>query len=180
MGTTVVWHLPQVGRNERVDLQYQISGEGEIDTDLLNTFHGAVFGDEIEDASEPASNEASQEAEADEAVEEAPAVNFRDDVLDRVMEAHGIPTEDRDAFIAHAANFDHDQNGYLKKQELEDAAAAWTADDGSDDADSGADEASADEGDEEEGQDDARDCPICQNPVPAGESACSCGFSFDS
>jgi uncharacterized repeat protein (TIGR01451 family) len=180
LGTTVVWHLPQVGRNERVDLQYQISGEGEIDTDLLNTFHGAVFGDEIEDASEPASNEASQEAEADEAVEEAPAVNFRDDVLDRVMEAHGIPTEDRDAFIAHAANFDHDQNGYLKKQELEDAAAAWTADDGSDDADSGADEASADEGDEEEGQDDARDCPICQNPVPAGESACSCGFSFDS
>jgi len=159
-----------------VDLQYQISGEGEIDTDLLNTFHGAVFGDEIEDASEPASDDASEEGEADEAAEEAPAVNFRDDVLDRVMEAHGIPMEDRDAFIVHAANFDHDQNGYLKKQELEDAAAAWATDDGSDDADSDAGEASA----EESGQDDARDCPICQNPVPADESACACGFSFDS
>jgi uncharacterized repeat protein (TIGR01451 family) len=183
LGTTVVWHLPQVGRNERVDLQYQISGEGEIDTDLLNTFHGAVFGDEIEDASEPASDDASEEGEADEAAEEAPAVNFRDDVLNRVMEAHGIPMEDRDAFIAHAANFDHDQNGYLKKQELEDAAAAWATDDGSnegsDDADSAADEA-ADEGVEEAAQGEVRDCPICQDPVPAGESACACGFSFDS
>jgi uncharacterized repeat protein (TIGR01451 family) len=183
LGTTVVWHLQQVGRNERVDLQYQIAGEGEIDTDLLNTFHGAVFGDEIEDASSAttASDESaeSEGAEGTDEGEEGSSVKFRDDVLDRVMETNGISMDDRDAFIAHAAEFDHDQNGYLKKQELEDAAAAWNAgsaaedDHASDDADGEADEA-------EEGGVEARDCPICQNPVPASESSCVCGFSFES
>ena len=53
-GTTVVWHLPSVGKSERIDVSYMIKGEGDIDTDLLNTFHGAVFGDEIEDDEAPA------------------------------------------------------------------------------------------------------------------------------
>ena len=46
----------------------------------------------------------------------------------RVMKSHEISVDDRDAFVAHAVNFDHDDNGYLKKAELEDAAKAWTAD----------------------------------------------------
>ncbi|DAC36084.1 MAG TPA: hypothetical protein D7H96_04335, partial [Candidatus Poseidoniales archaeon] len=123
-GTTVIWHLPSVGKAERIDVAYMIKGDGEIDTDLLNTFHGAVFGEEIEDDDvEPeAPVESAEVAEDDESV---PAMKFRDDVLDRVMDAHGIDSEHRDAFIAHASSFDHDGNNYLKKQELEDAAAAW-------------------------------------------------------
>ena len=39
------------------------------------------------------------------------------------MAEHGI--EDRDAFIAHAVKFDHDNNMYLKKVELTDAAKSF-------------------------------------------------------
>jgi hypothetical protein len=39
------------------------------------------------------------------------------------MKSHGI--EDRSGFLAHAMAFDSDDNGYLKKAELENAAKAW-------------------------------------------------------
>ena len=56
-----------------------------------------------------------------------PKVTWREDVLLRVMDAHGIDAEQRDAFVEHAVNFDLDDNGYLKKAELEEAAKAWNA-----------------------------------------------------
>ena len=149
-GTTVVWHLPSVGKSERIDVSYMIKGEGEIDTDLLNTFHGAVFGDEIED--DDAEVEAPAEAEAPEEQAAAPAMKFRDDVLDRVMAAHGIDSEHRDAFIAHASSFDHDGNNYLKKQELEDAAAAWNEANGDADEEAADAEAASDDGAEAEAE----------------------------
>ena len=34
------------------------------------------------------------------------------------MDAHDIPTSDRDAFLEHAIGFDDDNNNYLKKTEL--------------------------------------------------------------
>ena len=52
-------------------------------------------------------------------------MSWREDVLLRVMEANGI--EDRDGFLAHAMAFDSDDNGYLKKGELETAAEAWNS-----------------------------------------------------
>ena len=41
------------------------------------------------------------------------------------MVAHDIPTSDRDAFLEHAIGFDDDNNNYLKKTELTNAAVAW-------------------------------------------------------
>ncbi len=52
-------------------------------------------------------------------------MKFREDMLLRVMDAAGIDVGHRDAFVAFAADYDHDDNGYLKKAELEDAAKAW-------------------------------------------------------
>ena len=182
-GTTVIWHLPSVGKAERIDVAYMIKGEGDIDTDLLNTFHGAVFGDEIED--DDAEPEAPAEAEeAPEETESAPAVKFRDDVLDRVMDAHGIDSEHRDAFIAHAAAFDHDGNNYLKKQELEDAATAWNeAHDASSEDEGAADaeeEAEASESDDVEVESsETKSCPICMTDVAADATECDCGFKFE-
>ena len=49
-------------------------------------------------------------------------MKFREDMLLRVMDAAGIDVGHRDAFVAFAADYDHDDNGYLKKAELEDAA----------------------------------------------------------
>jgi hypothetical protein len=44
------------------------------------------------------------------------------------MAAADIDVSERDAFVVHAENFDLDENGYLKKAELEAAAKAWNAD----------------------------------------------------
>ena len=190
-GTTVVWHLPSVGKAERIDVSYMIKGEGEIDTDLLNTFHGAVFGEEIEvddaEPEEPEAAEAAEEAEeADSEEAAAPAMKFRDDVLDRVMAAHGIDAEHRDAFIAHASTFDHDGNNYLKKQELEDAAAAWNeahGEEAEDAEEAPVEEADVDESEAEAEPDaeaaDTKSCPICMKNVAADATECECGFIYD-
>ena len=51
----------------------------------------------------------------------------------RVMDAHGIAADLRDSFVEHAVNFDLDDNGYLKKAELEEAAKAWNSENSSED-----------------------------------------------
>jgi ribosomal protein L40E len=103
-----------------------------------------------------------EEAEATEEEAEAESkMNWREDVLLRVMEASGIT--DRDAFIAFAADYDSDDNGYLKKGELEDAANAWNAR-------------------EAEGSDDVAEkvCEICDTINPADATECSaCKFTFN-
>jgi len=104
-------------------------------------------------------------------------MNFRDDVLVRVMEAHGIDIAEKDAFVAHAANFDHDDNGYLKKQELEDAAKAWNGEDGDEAVETTEDqtvEASAEGAEAKE-----KACGICASLNPADATECSaCKFAF--
>ena len=67
--------------------------------------------------------QANEEAPAEE--DNEPKVSWREDVLLRVMSTAGIDESHRDAFVAHAANFDLDDNGNLKKAELEAAAEAW-------------------------------------------------------
>ena len=118
---------------------------------------------EAEATAEEAEAEATmEEAEATEEEAEAESkMNWREDVLLRVMEASGIT--DRDAFIAFAADYDSDDNGYLKKGELEDAANAWNAR-------------------EAEGSDDVAEkvCEICDTINPADATECSaCKFTFN-
>ena len=154
-GTHISWMVPLVGKGERLDVFMEIKGSGQIDAEALNRFHGVHFGDEVESdelppapkeeeeaeseeetveapAEEESSEESVEEASDDEASseEEGPKVSWREDVLLRVMEAADISIDHRDAFVEHAANFDLDDNGYLKKAELEAAAKAWTDESG--------------------------------------------------
>ena len=141
-GLHIVWHVPKVEKGERLEVSFDIKGSGEVDAEALNRFHGVHFGDEIESddlpavvsdaeeeapeaAEEVASEETPEEADAEEA--SAPKMKFREDMLVRVMEAAGIDAAHRDEFVVFAADFDHDDNGYLKKAELEDAAKGWNA-----------------------------------------------------
>ncbi|MED5498830.1 MAG: hypothetical protein VX845_04050, partial [Candidatus Thermoplasmatota archaeon] len=109
-------------------------------------------------------------------------------------DAHGIGSEHRDAFIAHASSFDHDGNNYLKKQELEDAAAAWNESNSDAGDEAAEDEPSSDDGaeaeaDETEASDDSeaeadagattKSCPICMTEVDVDATECSCGFVFE-
>jgi len=202
-GIEITWNVPVVAKGERLDVSFEIKGEGEIDAEALNRFHGAHFGDELEtdddpvEIEEPVEEEAAEEATEEEAAEEAteeevveeateeeaPAIKFREDIMLRVMEEFGIT--DRDAFLAHSMNFDLDDNGYLKKAEFVEAAKAFTADaeenveemetseESTDDAEEN------DESPEEAGEGDMKDCPICDTSVGATAMTCpACGFTF--
>jgi ribosomal protein L40E len=129
-------------------------------------------------AEEP-TEEPVEEADSEEAAEasEGPSVTWREDVLLRVMEAAGISADHRDAFVDHAANFDLDDNGYLKKAELEAAAEAW-GDDSTSTEDATDEEAPAEEAAEEASMDDKM-CSICMSMNPYDATECSaCKFAF--
>ena len=201
-GTHITWHIPIVEKGERLDVSFEILGTGEIDAEALNRFHGAHFGDEVEtedvaDLDQPEEEEEEEEEEVtEEEAAEFPDMNWREDVLLRVMESHGI--EDRDGFLAHAMAFDSDDNGYLKKVELENAAEAWNpseevveeaAEEVVEEATEEVVEEAAEEVVEEvaeevveeaaEESEGDKSCPICSTENASDSSKCSaCEFSF--
>ena len=209
-GLHIVWHVPVVEKGERLEVSFDIKGSGEVDAEALNRFHGVHFGDEIESDELPALEETTEESEdaAEDATEEAaaedqgPKMKFREDMLLKVMDANGIDASHRDEFVAFASDFDHDDNGYLKKSELEDAAKAWNekdeaAEEASEEApaeEAAAEEAPAEEATEEAPADEApteeppaedaaadeKACMICSTMNAADASVCSaCGYTFE-
>ncbi|MEC8541511.1 MAG: hypothetical protein VXY53_06700, partial [Candidatus Thermoplasmatota archaeon] len=181
--------VPMVGKGERLEVCFEIKGSGEVDGDVLNKFHGVHFGDEIETddlpETEVESKEETPEETASESADEVsndeeakPKVTWREDVLLRVMDAHGIDAEQRDAFVEHAVNFDLDDNGYLKKAELEEAAKAWN-DDNSPVEEAVAEEAGEELMANEEHTDEGKTCPVCSTMAAIDVDTCvACGFSY--
>ena len=209
-GLHIVWHVPVVEKGERLEVSFDIKGSGEVDAEALNRFHGVHFGDEIESDELPALEETTEESEdaAEDATEEAaaedqgPKMKFREDMLLKVMDANGIDASHRDEFVAFASDFDHDDNGYLKKSELEDAAKAWNekdeaAEEASEEApaeEAAAEEAPAEEATEEAPAEEApteeppaedaaadeKACMICSTMNAADAGVCSaCGYTFE-
>ncbi|MBA4735292.1 MAG: hypothetical protein H2065_04805, partial [Candidatus Poseidoniales archaeon] len=199
-GIEITWKVPVVAKGERLDVSFEIKGEGEIDAEALNRFHGAHFGDELEtedDAAEEveestetveegseesseesgdASEETSDESEEAEAEDNVPEIKFREDIMLRVMEEYGIT--DRDAFLAHSMNFDLDDNGYLKKAEFVEAAKAFTAEDGESE-ESESEEASEEASSEESADESDKDCPICGTSNAHDAASCTaCNYTF--
>ncbi|MGY8755640.1 MAG: hypothetical protein ACKVIR_08110, partial [Candidatus Poseidoniales archaeon] len=99
------WTIPQVAKNERVELSFEIKGKGEVDAETLNQFHGVTFGDEVEDdegsvvsvveeTSEETPEEVTEESDGevndDSSDEPGAGYKWREDVLVRIMEEHGI------------------------------------------------------------------------------------------
>ena len=202
-GLHIVWHVPKVEKGERLEVSFDIKGSGEVDAEALNRFHGVHFGDEIEsddlpsleaEAEEPEAEASEEDGGEDAASEEAsaPKMKFREDMLVRVMEAAGIDAEHRDAFVDFAVDYDHDDNGYLKKAELEDAAKAWNeAHSGDGETEETAEEAPAEEAPAEEAAaeetatsetdaaGDEKGCPICSTMNAADAGTCgACGYTF--
>ena len=128
-GNENVWSIPVVEKGERLEVSFEIKGEGEVDAEVLNQFHGVTFGDEVEDDMPAAEESTEEDSSSDDSTEseDEPGAGFkwREDVLLRVMAANGIDESHRDDFVRHAVKFDDDDNQYLKKAEIEAAAAAW-------------------------------------------------------
>ena len=225
-GTHLAWHIPLVGKGEEIMISFDITGPGAIDGELGNIFHGVHFGDEdeseieslpetveddeetnedpVEEATEETS-ESEEESTEDGSEEEAEnKVSWREDVLLRVMDSAGIDEKHRDEFVIHAANFDLDDNGYLKKAELEAAAKAWNENSTDGDSEETSGDAEAEEATEEiaeeasegaepeeateedaaeessdESSSDEKACPICAVMCPKDATTCSvCSFAF--
>ena len=184
-GMNVEWNVPVIAKDERLEVSYEIKGDGDIDAQAMQKFHGATFGDEVEDDSAMAKM-TSDEVEGEEETTETDIAGFswNENVLLKVMEANGI--EDRDAFLAHAINFDTDDNKYLNKGELSSAAEAWGSEEESSEDDS--EQEAADEGEAvEEVVEEAPEetsggiltCEICTTQNPEGTPECTtCGFKF--
>ena len=128
-GNLNVWTIPVVEKGERLELSFEIKGDGEVDAEVLNQFHGVTFGDEVEEDVPETSATTEEIADESEESSDEPGAGFkwREDVLLRIMAANGIDESLRDDFVRHAVNFDDDDNHYLKKAEIEAAAAAWVA-----------------------------------------------------
>ena len=201
-GVEITWKVPIVDKGERLDVSFEIKGEGEIDAEALNRFHGAHFGDELEteddstddveeaseeseEVQEETTEEVSEESEsesedAEEPEQAVPEIKFREDIMLRVMEEYGIT--DRDAFLAHSMNFDLDDNGYLKKAEFVEAAKAFTAEGEAEAEDSTEDTSQEDEpasssedsesGEAESSEQEAKNCPICGTSNAHDAAAC--------
>ena len=204
-GTSNVWSIPVVEKNERLEVSFEIKGEGEVDAEVLNQFHGVTFGDEVEDdmpASSSGDNSSeSSEDSTDSGDEPGAGYKWREDVLLRVMSEHGIDESMRDDFVRHAVKFDDDDNLYLKKAEILAAAAAWDSSSEEEVAEeevteeevaeeevteeevaeeAPAEEAPAEEAPAEEAPaEESKDCPICSASNSSDAATCeSCGFSF--
>ena len=76
--------------------------------------------------------EKDKSSETEEVDDTSESLEYSENVLSNVMKSNEIDTSDKDAFIEFAKDFNTDDNSYLKKEELQAAAAAWnerTADD---------------------------------------------------
>tara|TARA_B100000925_G_C21956429_1_gene451392 strand:- start:391 stop:1287 length:897 start_codon:yes stop_codon:yes gene_type:complete len=165
-GTENVWSIPVVDKGERLEVSFEIKGDGEVDAEVLNQFHGVTFGDEVEDDM-PASSEESEPEEVSEEPTDEPGAGFkwREDVLLRIMAANGIDEDLRDDFVRHAVNFDDDNNQYLKKAEIEAAAAAWVSENSGEDSISEDEESTAEDQAAEVKSDDQESEPVDESEV---------------
>ena len=166
-----------VEKDERLEVSFEIKGDGDVDAEVLNQFHGVTFGDEVEDdaTESPAPAPEAEDVPGD-------GYKWREDVLLRVMSANGIDESLRDEFVRHAVHFDNDDNMYLKKAEIEAAAEAWVAshsgDDNADDAEeeaseeeSPAEEAAAEEADVDESTEEEETEEEAAEDTPEEESS---------
>ena len=89
-------------------------GDSLIDLEELQTIIG---GESLPDTD--------KDSEADVAEETTESLEYNENVLSKVMESNEIDPSDKDAFIEFSKDFNTDGNSYLKKEELQAAAAAW-------------------------------------------------------
>ena len=89
-------------------------GDSLIDLEELQTIIGGVSLAEMDESSE-----------TEEVEDTSESLEYSENVLSNVMKSNEIDTSDKDAFIEFAKDFNDDGNSYLKKEELQAAAAAW-------------------------------------------------------
>ena len=191
-GTKVTWHLDVIEKDERIEVIYELVGDADVEYKVSEAqeFHGASFGDEVDEDLPPLPSEEEQadDEEADDADgEEADAADDSesDDGEDAEDADSDDGEEDADSDDAEEADSDDgeeeadsDDGDGDSEDDMDAALQQITGDDGSDAEQSGDDDVD----DEPAAEDDAegRTCPICSSANPAGANVCgTCSFEFE-
>ena len=190
-GTTVEWNVPVIGKGERLEISLEIKGSGEFDAQEMQKFHGATFGDEIdEDLPAPAAvKETADSAEVDYSkLKKAELVALCEEAgLDvsgtKAVLIDSLTNQSADVDDGDDAGDDDAGDDDAGDDDGDSADEAPAEDAGDDDGES-ADEAPAEDTGDDESNDssaaeESKDCPICGAENGSLASACgTCGFTF--
>ncbi|MBT3970924.1 MAG: hypothetical protein HOE92_01760 [Euryarchaeota archaeon] len=200
-GTTVEWNVPVIGKGERLEISLEIKGSGEFDAQEMQKFHGATFGDEIdEDLPAPAAvKETADSAEVDYSkLKKAELVALCEEagldvsgtkavLIDSLTNQSADVDDGDDAGDDDAGDDDagdDDAGDDDAGDDDGDSADEAPAEDAGDDDGESADEAPAEDTGDDESNDssaaeESKDCPICGAENGSLASACgTCGFTF--
>ncbi len=175
-GTKVTWHLDVIEKDERIEVIYELVGDADVEYKVSEAqeFHGASFGDEVDEDLPPLPSEDSQEEEPtdDEEDDDAGGEEADSDDGDDADSDAGDDAEDADSDDGDDAD-DSDSDG-----DMDAALQQITGDEGSEEDESGDDDVA----DEPAAEADAegRTCPICSSANPEGANVCgTCSFEFE-
>ncbi len=119
---TLVESTPDDGETDELDVpdnqpEAVVSDEPEVSDDIV---------EEQSNEAEPVEESIDDGDVTDESSSSIEEQTYSESVLSRVMASYSIHDSDKESFLAFAQDYDHDDNGYLKSSELEDAAKAWS------------------------------------------------------
>nr|AIF19849.1 hypothetical protein [uncultured marine group II/III euryarchaeote KM3_87_G11] len=198
-GTKVTWHLDVIEKDERIEVIYELVGDSgdEYKVSEAQEFHGASFGDEVDedlpplpvDEPEEAEDDADSDDDADsedagsddsgeedDSEDDAGDDDGDDDSDDDSGDDDGDDDSDDDSGDGDGDDSDSDEDG---DDGMDAALQQITGDDSNDDSDAEADESSGDEPAPEDGG-EGRTCPICSSANPPGANVCAtCSFEFE-
>ena len=203
-GTNVEWHVPVIAKGEKLEISLEIKGDGEFDAQEMQKFHGATFGDEIdEDIPAPASSVVEEEAEDTPADDQIDYNKMRKAELVALCDEAGIDSNGTKAVLIERlsnpteAEESADSNDDSSDDDADDDGDDTDeAEEAGDDSEGGEDdsedpasddgegaEESAEESAEETASDDLGDedktCPVCGAGSDSLASSCgTCGFTF--
>jgi hypothetical protein len=186
-GTKVTWHLDVIEKDERIEVIYELVGDADVEYKVSEAqeFHGASFGDEVDEDLPPlpSEEEPAEDAETDDGDgEEADAADDSesDDAADSDdgEEADSDDSEEDADSDEDGEDADSDDGDADSEDDMDAALQQITGDDDSDEDESGDDDVE----DEPAADADAegRTCPICSSANPAGANVCgTCSFEFE-
>ncbi|PXY70935.1 MAG: hypothetical protein CXX83_01530, partial [Methanobacteriota archaeon] len=184
-GTKVTWHLDVIEKDERIEVIYELVGDADVEYKVSEAqeFHGASFGDEVDEDLPPLPSEESQEEEPtddeeddDAGGEEADSDDGDDADSDAGDDAEDADSDDGDEDGDSDDGDDADDSD--SDGDMDAALQQITGDEGSEEDESGDDDVV----DEPAAEADAegRTCPICSSANPEGANVCgTCSFEFE-
>ena len=184
-GTKVTWHLDVIEKDERIEVIYELVGDADVEYKVSEAqeFHGASFGDEVDEDLPPLPSEESQEEEPtddeeddDAGGEEADSDDGDDADSDAGDDAEDADSDDGDEDGDSDDGDDADDSD--SDGDMDAALQQITGDEGSEEDESGDDDVA----DEPAAEADAegRTCPICSSANPEGANVCgTCSFEFE-